>query len=97
MKEAIKYAVDRMKKDGYMVDELVSRRIFGYMVDYIASELKEGRKVQLIGLGVFKREVKEPRKFYSAMLKKEVTTRPKNVLKFSPSERFLERFNDEVQ
>lgn len=95
MKEAVNYAVNRLKQDGYAVDEVVSRRLVGYMFDYIADELKNMRPVQITGLGTFKHEVKKSRTFYSAMLKKECITKPTNTVKFKPSSRFLGKVSDE--
>lgn len=95
MKEAVDYAVEQLKKSGYAVDPVVSRRIVGYVIEYIASEVKEMKTVEITGLGSFKKEIKPSRKFYSALFKKEVETKPKTVLKFSPTRRFMEKIGYE--
>ena len=88
MKEDVDYAVEQMKKEGFTICPITTRRVFRHIIDFIANELNEKRSVEITGLGTFIKEVKEPKKMFCHFTGKEVVTRPRTSIKFKVAKRF---------
>lgn len=97
MKKAIDYAVEQMKKEGFVVCPVTTRRVIRHVIDYVANELNETHRAEIPGLGVFTKEVKEPQLMYSHLIKREVMTRPRVIIRFKPGKHFRPKIQEQKE